>query len=1271
MVERCLHCGLSFKGLRIHFSRSRQCATAYYDADISNSVNPPIPATVNTATVPSRATAADATDLPDSAYPNRLRTRSRHLNYSESTRRVAPRIDENDVFPTPDADLGDFISTFFDNDQQEPPSPAPNSAPTNPDSQNAQDMLELAVDSWTSRYDSPDAEYNSVAAVAALPSNDEPPAAERPTVTATPLLGTLRTVTMQEQNSFIVVNPPDRSMARIYRLLDSAGSPRYLGDAIIRQIRSETLLNHFDPCDPSITLREAFMHRASKSIGSSPPEAIPVTLETGQKVTVYRFPFLQFYQAHLLSAAFSDIRNLSVDATDPWGGYVSDAATLKDMHDGRWYQASYTNFCEQTPNHAQHVFNPLLQYGDKTGLDGIMKSSLEPMMWISSMLRQSMREDSSNWFPAGFIPNLSMISSAARRGKKGRKYTRSAGVRDYHRCLEVLMQPLKDLQRNPPAMYHRRGDQIKYMYTSSPFLGLVGDNLNNDTATGRMGDYGSTTPRLCRRCLTEFARGGDSVHVCVPVCATTIEYLSMAALGCTYGIHRLPDSTEAVETGRYLRFATIPISEQFEHWVAFLNNIPTKTTRRKYIRLRNMRQKICDLILHKVYGSHVVDNAYFGLDCGSNQNGIFRASLTDILHTIQEGLVPKLLKVFYGLMGDKQRAEIDELVHYLFCEGHNRSGERHLYPRVSFTRGYTQLTMLSADERVGQLFVLSLLLQIKAGREVLTPRFAIDFDTQRNKAKDKFEKANSEASVATPEQSSDEEVSDVDDGSGEPDDASDDASAEAEGSDEDLDVESNSQCSDDGHLSENQIKLALDNLDLSHVLDGIRPFLDDFHKRRLDNVLATVLTASALEAVAQVTLPQNLTNYRTVPVAIPDAVDIETDEGLILPGFEVDEDREDNSIKLPMDKFIYLVETVLSLHAFLKYGCALLVSSPTGITEYQRALELFLRVLVATVDRGEDSNQWRLQKMLELVHFLEDVLDYGPASGFSTETGERGLKQWAKAPAKTAQNRSDEIFSRQVCLRIHERVLINGIADAHPLEEPESEDEVVAITDVQVHGANFVVDLHDTASVTRVLSSGKQHKIQIDFPSVIVDWFATHFLEADNEIRIQLYTEIVLPGNEGKPGTRLRAHPNYQSAGAEYDYALVSYDEENRDDRPTYPCKMACFYKDPNTGRIMALVQEVEFQTPKESSRESQLYKHWTLRSRENRTSRRRDAVLNAIPVESLSDRIYAIDPKPVGGFSRTEAVDFEILVVKYVREQWPASFLESHKYLTETYTWD
>jgi hypothetical protein len=58
--------------------------------------------------------------------------------------------------------------------------------------------------------------------------------------------------------------------------------------------------------------------------------------------------------------------------------------------------------------------------------------------------------------------------------------------------------------------------------------------------------------------------------------------------------------------------------------------------------------------------------------------------------------------------------------------------------------------------------------------------------------------------------------------------------------------------------------------------------------------------------------------------------------------------------------------------------------------------------------------------------------------------------------------------------------------------------------------------------------------------------------------------------------------------------------KENRDDRPIYPNKMACFFKDPDTNKTMALVQEVEFQTRAETLREPQLLNHWRLKSKDN-----------------------------------------------------------------------
>jgi hypothetical protein len=305
-----------------------------------------------------------------------------------------------------------------------------------------------------------------------------------------------------------------------------------------------------------------------------------------------------------------------------------------------------------------------------------------------------------------------------------------------------------------------------------------------------------------------------------------------------------------------------------------------------------------------------------------------------------------------------------------------------------------------------------------------------------------------------------------------------------------------------------------------------------------------------------------------------------------------------------------------------------------------------------------------LQKTLELVHFLEDILALGPASGYSTETGERGLKQWAKQPSITAQKRSDAVFSKQVCERIHERALIDRLAESKPLENEVLTADAKQNNEVKAKCANFVISVNNTATVTRVTRSGKPHKIQIEFPQLILSWFHKNFPYSECAKSIQLFTELVLPGNGGHSGTTVRAHPNYQSNGAWYDYALAKYEEEERHDEVTYPVKLVGFFRDPSSLQLKALVQEVDFQSQEQTDRESQLFRHWTLNSKVNTVTNSCDAIFVAIPVESLSDRIYVIDPAPVGGFTRRMKCDFDILAVKYVTEEWPQSFLASPSYL-------
>jgi hypothetical protein len=331
--------------------------------------------------------------------------------------------------------------------------------------------------------------------------------------------------------------------------------------------------NGFNPCRSRITRRDSFMARAHVASGSPPPEAIRISLESGQAVTVFRFPLKPQSQEHLLSSVFADLNNLPVDPSDPWASYEKNGVVPKDFFDGTWYPATNAKFQQAKDDIHECILHPLLGYVDKTHVDGIEKNSLEPFMATSPGVRQHKREDSKSWFCLDFLPNLEMISSAARKGQEGCKYTKSAAIRDYHRCFQVLLQPLKDMQKKNPAMSFRRGNSVQCFRIVIPFAGMMGDNKSQCRLAARKVDYGQSTRRLSRRCLTSFSRSADSVHSCFPVNAEAIECLSMGALGCTYGVRRTPADGAARNT---LAYAAIPLSDNFDPWVQFMETIRTK-----------------------------------------------------------------------------------------------------------------------------------------------------------------------------------------------------------------------------------------------------------------------------------------------------------------------------------------------------------------------------------------------------------------------------------------------------------------------------------------------------------------------------------------------------------------------------------------------------------------------------------------------------------------------------------------------------------------------
>jgi hypothetical protein len=236
-------------------------------------------------------------DTPDDGVltaPISTRTSSRRRNsvdYSEMAKR--PRIADC-WFPAPDETLGDHTDSYFHSSEVPHPmssSPScavgdrPVHAAVDEDPPDL-DMQQLATEAWNSMFAS-----SSVAAVAPTLPVPLIVVPVLPVEGQHPSLGCVVTITLEDQNNRVVCVPSDRSMARIYRMCDEAGCPRCLPDALMKQLRREMTENNFNPCSAAIARHDAFMHRALKSTGTAPPEAIPITLESGQNVTVFRFPF--------------------------------------------------------------------------------------------------------------------------------------------------------------------------------------------------------------------------------------------------------------------------------------------------------------------------------------------------------------------------------------------------------------------------------------------------------------------------------------------------------------------------------------------------------------------------------------------------------------------------------------------------------------------------------------------------------------------------------------------------------------------------------------------------------------------------------------------------------------------------------------------------------------------------------------------------------------------------------------------------------------------
>ena len=449
------------------------------------------------------------------------------------------------------------------------------------------------------------------------------------------------------------------------------------------QLNTEINKNNFDPSHHSLTKRNAFMARMHRKFPSPPPQRIEVQLQSfSDPVIVYRFDAIEQLKQHLARKdLYGDLSKLNVHQDHRWDQtYLPPTSHMAEVTDGSWYQNAVSRYISGHNPHDFLVEDPytqflitLEQYQDSTGTDNKESFSLEPGVLSTGLLKSSYTSDYRSRFIIGYIPSFANTKSSASQSRRGATIQGfGCGVKDYHKCLSVILQPMIEAMKQPPILQVRLGDQVRHVRAHLLMAAVLGDGKSNDMVCGRIMSS-SRTLRLSRATYTPSRIAADTQNAFHWIKTKTIEIVTRAA---TF------DQADPVRS----------------EWNRFLFHLPTNQKRTKFHAAAKRRARISTDILKKALGSHAVHNAFFEVNFASD-GGVFGHSLADLMHLLEEGLMVYLLTVFFSPLSETILSNLDEYAVHLLGKKSNRCFGSRLFPRVNFTSGYTRLTLLASHER--------------------------------------------------------------------------------------------------------------------------------------------------------------------------------------------------------------------------------------------------------------------------------------------------------------------------------------------------------------------------------------------------------------------------------------------------------------------------------------------------------------------------------------------------------------------------------------------
>ena len=499
----------------------------------------------------------------------------------------------------------------------------------------------------------------------------------------------------------------DKAPLRLWKLLDSKGAQSHYA-SVIKCFREMVLADEFNPQTSHIDPRERLIKKTTHLIPT--PVANPVRLLSlrsgfmdGPIVSVPTFSMV-----HLLMDLLGDrtitytLDNLVVNRDDPFLPYPNHPDKWDEGMDGLWYQRFIKEAKEKhgaiCHDGSFNFYVPIILYQDKTGTTVYQRHGLEPVLFSSLILRRHIRRRDCGWRPLGYIPDLDNTSKADREMARG-ALNRANNQRNYHRCLTVITSEFKKATEwflNNSVRLRIGQEQRRVRIVLGLAYGI------NDAKSGDMlcgfSDSSKSLP-LSRLCQCHRNKNGTAainfMQECIP---TNGDDIKRKCLHFFAWKEREMERQETAGNTNFPEDVVDPNADVDER-----------------IRLEGKQAET--ELKDSCYAP--MENAFSGLDLLGHKYGINGATPPDMMHTIlSSGLLNYCLQMFFAQTTPESRLAIDKFVDTHIVS--NRYTGRALYPRCNFSKGYSNLKEITAEEVAGKAFVWIILQAMPWSTEVLS-----------------------------------------------------------------------------------------------------------------------------------------------------------------------------------------------------------------------------------------------------------------------------------------------------------------------------------------------------------------------------------------------------------------------------------------------------------------------------------------------------------------------------------------------------------------------